>query len=144
VVARTPTQKPRKFAINQEGGLVIAMAPTKPAHLPAELQAAMNSVFVGARVDAVRELDVWLHSGHSGRKMAAEQALRKLAQDDSRQVATAASVALRATSDVTAGPARPVDQRVDTDLEGAVSTQGHDAASIEASGPPVSSADLPG
>lgn len=54
--------------------------------------------------------------------MAAEQALRKLAQDDSRQVATAASVALRATSDVTAGLARPVDQRVDTDLEGAVST----------------------
>ena len=79
VVARTPTQKPRKFAINQEGGLVIAVAPAKPAQLPAELQAAMNSVFVGARVDAVRELEIWLHGRHSGRMMAAEQALRKLA-----------------------------------------------------------------
>lgn len=131
VVARTPTQKPRKFAINQEGGLVIAKAPAKPAQLPADLQAAINSVFVGARVDAVHELDRWLHGGHSGRRLAAEQALQKLAQDDSRQVAAAASTALGAVSDVASTAAKPIDQQVDAVLDATASTQGEDAARLE-------------
>lgn len=33
-----------------------AMAPLKPAQLPADLRAAIERVFVGIRVDAVREL----------------------------------------------------------------------------------------
>jgi hypothetical protein len=139
VVARTPTQKPRKFAINQEGRLVIAIAPAKPVRLPPELQAAITSVFAGARLDAVSELDRWLHSGHVGRRLAAEQALRKLAQDDSRQVATAASTALRATSDVAAVPAKQTDEQADTGLDAAVSMRAEDAASLDAHGPPDSS-----
>lgn len=84
-----------------------AMVPMKPAQLPADLRAAMDSVFVGVRVDAVRELERWLHRRRPGRRLAAEQALGKLAQDDSRQVATAASSALFPTSDAIAGPAKP-------------------------------------
>ena len=86
---------------------LIAMAPMKPAQLPADLRAAMDSVFVGVRVDVVRELERRLHGRRPGRRLAAEQALRKLAQDDSRQVATAASTAIGAPSDAIAGPAKP-------------------------------------
>jgi len=85
---------------------LIAMVPMKPAQLPADLRAAMDSVFVGVRLDAVRELERWLHGRRPGRRLAAEQALRKLAQDDSRQVATAASTAIRNTSGAMAGPAK--------------------------------------
>ena len=86
---------------------LIAVVPMKPAQLPADLRAALDSVFVGVRVDAVRELERWLHRRHPGRRLAAEQALRKLEQDDILQVATAASSALRATSDAMAGPTKP-------------------------------------
>ena len=86
---------------------LIAMAPMKPAQLPAYLRAAIDSVFVGVRVDAVRELQRWLHSRRPGGRLAAEQALRKLAQDDSRQVAAAASTALRTTSVALKGAAKP-------------------------------------
>src|SRR5215470_14169800 len=74
---------------------LIAIVPMKPAPLPAELRAAMDSVFVGVRVDAVRELERWLQGRRPGRRLAAERALRKLAQDDCRPVATAASTAIR-------------------------------------------------
>src|SRR5215470_3828966 len=86
---------------------LIAVVPMKPAQLPAELRAAMDSVLVAVRLDAVRELERWLHGRRLGRRLAAEQALRKLVQDDSRQVATAASTAICATSDAITGPAKP-------------------------------------
>src|SRR5215472_6754822 len=143
VVERTPTQKPRKFAINQEGGLVIAMAPARPVELPPDLRAAMTSMFAGARLDAVSELGGWLQSEHAGRRMAAENALRKLAQDDSRQVATAASTALHATLEVIAPPAEPADQLPDADQETSVPKQDGNAASVEAHGPPIGSTTLP-
>jgi hypothetical protein len=60
---------------------LIAMVPMKPAQLPADLRAAIDSVFVDVRVDAVRELQRWLHSRRPGGRLADEQALRKLAQD---------------------------------------------------------------
>ena len=86
---------------------LIAMAPMKPAQLPADLRAAIDSVFADVRVDAVRELQRWLHSRRPDGRLAAEQALRKLAQDDSRQVTAAASTALRTTSDALQGAAKP-------------------------------------
>lgn len=86
---------------------LIAMVPMKPAQLPADLRAAMDAVSVGVRVDAVRELQRWLNSRRPGRRLAAEQALRKLEQDDILQVATAASTALCATSHGITGPAKP-------------------------------------
>src|SRR5262245_60334440 len=139
VVERTPTQKPRKFAINQEGGLVIAMAPAKPVQLPPDLQAAITSVFAGARLDAVTELERWLLSEHAGRRMAAVTALRRLAQDDSRQVAAAASTALLETPDVTERPANQTDQLPDAYVEGVVSKQDQDDASVEAHGRSIDS-----
>src|SRR5262249_20520028 len=86
---------------------LIAMVPVKPALLPAALRAAMDRVFVDVRVDAVRQLERWLRGRRPGRRLAAEQALRKLAHGDSRQVATAASTAMCATSDAITGPAKP-------------------------------------
>src|SRR5262249_49144130 len=99
------------------------MAPAKPVELPPDLRAAMTSIFAGARLDAVSELGRWLQSEHAGRRMAAENALRKLAQDDSRQVATAASTALHATLEVTAPPAEPADQPPGADLEATLPEQ---------------------
>jgi hypothetical protein len=104
VVALTPNQKPRKFVINQEGELVIARAAPKPVELPAELAAAIDSSFVGARVDAVRDLDAWLHGSHPGRRLAAQAALGKLARDDSRRVAAAAQAALQVVGPLPAEP----------------------------------------
>src|SRR5262249_55068573 len=74
VVDRSPARKPRKSAMSQEGGLVIAMAPAKPVELPPDLGAAMTSVFGGARLDAVSELGRWLQSQPAGGRMAAENA----------------------------------------------------------------------
>ena len=88
----------RRWAVLPVRRRLIAMVPAKPAQMSADLRAAMDSVFVAVRVDAVRELERWLHSRRPRRGLAAEQALRKLAQDDSRQVATAASTALDARS----------------------------------------------
>ena len=47
----------------------------KAAQLPADLRAAMDSVFVDVRVDAVRELERWLHGRGPGRRLAAEQTM---------------------------------------------------------------------
>lgn len=90
-------------------------------------------------MDAVHELR-WLQGGHSGRRLAAEQALRKLAQDDSRQVASAASTALGAVSDVAAAPTKPIDQQV---VDVAASTRADDSASLDARGSPDTSKPSP-
>jgi hypothetical protein len=99
VVMQTPRQTPRKFAYNQQGDLVIAHNPrpvVKPAALPPELLQAIESPFAGVREGAVRDLIQTLSGSHRGLALAAQAALERLAQDDSRRVSSAAVASLAA------------------------------------------------
>ena len=93
VVTATPKQTPGKWSYRQQGELVIARNPhltIKPVPLPAELQQAIESPLSGVREGAVRELERLLHGSHSGVALAAHEALRRMAADDSRRVANVA------------------------------------------------------
>ncbi|MGQ0601444.1 MAG: caspase, EACC1-associated type [Anaerolineales bacterium] len=94
VVKQTPKQTPRKWSYNQEGRLVIARtkpAPPKVVELPDELRQAIRSPYSGVRESAVRELEILLHGDDGELALVAEQALWRLAADDSRRVSIAAS-----------------------------------------------------
>ncbi|TEU13764.1 MAG: serine/threonine protein kinase [Anaerolineales bacterium] len=67
-----------------------------PTELPAELQQAIKSPFAGVRAGVVQELDRLLHSSHTGLALAAQAALERLKDDDSRRVSTAATESLAA------------------------------------------------
>ena len=97
VRAATPNQTPSKWTFGVQGELVIARRArpvTTPTQLPPELQDAANSPLAGIRAAAVHELAGLLHSRHAGRALAAQLALERLAEDDSRAVAAAATAAL--------------------------------------------------
>ena len=92
VVSETPEQTPRKWVYNQQGELIIARNPNppqlKPAELPAELKLAIESPFVGVRLDAVEELKRLLSGGNPALAQVAYQALVRVAEnDDSRTIA---------------------------------------------------------
>jgi hypothetical protein len=105
VRAATPNQTPGKWTFGVQGGLVIARRArpvTAPAPLPAELQEAADSPLAAVRAAAVQELSRVLGGNHGGRALAAQLALKRLTDDDSRSVAAAAAAALRAQMKPTA------------------------------------------
>jgi formylglycine-generating enzyme required for sulfatase activity len=99
VTDEVPQQKPRKWVFDVQGEILIARNPhpvMRPAKLPPELLQAMGSPFAGVREGAVHELDSLLRGSHKGLALAAQSALTKLADDDSRLVSTAAAKSLAA------------------------------------------------
>jgi hypothetical protein len=104
VRAATPNQTPGKWAFGIQGELVIARRArpvTMPVPLPPELQEAIDSPLATVRGAAVQELARLLHGKHAGRALAARKALERLADDDSRTVAAASTVALGQTQSAT-------------------------------------------
>jgi len=99
VQGRVRGQKPRYWGLEASGDLIIARSPViRPAELPRELQAALESPFAGVREGAVRELGRLLRGPHKGLALAAHAALTQLKYDDSRLVAAAAAEILGAYS----------------------------------------------
>ncbi|GGN03038.1 hypothetical protein GCM10011609_47470 [Lentzea pudingi] len=93
----TPHQTPGKWMLDVRGDLRIARRArpvSVPSALPPELQEAIDHSLPGVRAGAVPELRRMLSVAHEGRALAARLALRRLAEDDSRMVATAAREAL--------------------------------------------------
>jgi Caspase domain len=128
VRATTPNQTPGKWVFGVHGELYIARRArpvTTPTPLPAELHDAADSPFASIREAVVRELTRLLDGRHAGLALAARHTLERLADDDSRTVATAAAEALGiapperptptppqpmpAVPDTAAGPAPPAD-----------------------------------
>jgi hypothetical protein len=100
VVKATPKQNPRKWSFNQEGEIVVAKNPHTPVpklvELPIELKLAIESPLANVREGAVRELDRLLNGSNARLSLAAFEALKQLAEDDSRRVASTASIILNA------------------------------------------------
>ena len=97
VRATTPRQVPAMWKIGVEGQLVIARRarpPATPAPLPPELQTAIDSPLAVVRAAAVQDLARLLQGTHAGLALAAQLALRRLTEDDSRSVAARADAAL--------------------------------------------------
>jgi WD40 repeat protein len=89
-----PHQQPRKWAVDLQGKIVIARNPhpvLKPAALPDELQQTLEDYRSWVREGAVRELARLLEGKDPGLALAAQEALKRLVDDDSRRVANAAS-----------------------------------------------------
>lgn len=99
VVDTTPRQTPRKWNYRRDGDLVIAQNPLATrAKLPPEIDEAINSKLSSLRLEGVRDLEQLLKGRNVGRRHAALAALKQLAHDDSRMVATAATEALKASA----------------------------------------------
>lgn len=97
VVKTTPKQTPGKWSYKQQGEIIIANNPkpaTKPAELPRELREAIDDARPWVREGAVAELERLLNGRHPGLALAALEALKHLADDDSRRVASAATQVL--------------------------------------------------
>jgi serine/threonine protein kinase/formylglycine-generating enzyme required for sulfatase activity len=97
VVTRTSRQTPARWTYNQQDSFVIARNPypvSKPAELPAELQAAIRSNSVWMREGAVRELDRMLNGTDPELACVAYGTLTTLSGDDSRRVSDAAARSL--------------------------------------------------
>ena len=100
VLTTTPRQTPQKWSYLQRGAIVIAQNPAaNRSVLPVEIEEAVNSKLSGLRLEAVGHLEALLHGHHAGRTRAALEALKALALDDSRKVATAALQVLKTQDD---------------------------------------------
>lgn len=111
VRAVTPHQTPGLTAVGIQNELVIARRAspvTDPAPLPVELATALTSTLPSVRLAIVSELANLRRSRHAGLVLAAEEALRRLVDDDSRTVARAAHQALTDDQTATATTPRPV------------------------------------
>ena len=103
VVDETPRQTPGKWSYGQQGDIIIARNPSpvlKPAALPPDLQQTIDDPRPWVREGAVNELDRIFHSSHPGLALAAHEALKRMAGDDSRRVARAAAQALASYEEV--------------------------------------------
>ena len=97
VLNETPSQTPGKWAYGQQGEIIIAQnAAASRGTLPPEIQEAVGSTLPSVRLEAVRQLDSFLRGRHAPRASAAREALKRLAEDDSRRVAAAALDTLNA------------------------------------------------
>lgn len=93
VTASTPHQTPGKWVFGLEGDLYVAKRSTPvttPSELEKEIVESVQSSVPWQRAAVVPELERVLRESHPGRALAARQALERLADDDSRQVAVAA------------------------------------------------------
>lgn len=100
VIDQMPEQKPRKWAFDLEGEIVIANNPNpvvQRVELPVELQESITDLRPWVREGAVRELARLLHWDDPALAEAAREALQRLANDDSGRVSEAASMALSHT-----------------------------------------------
>ena len=99
-----PHQRPQKLT-NVDGQIVIALNPKVPARLPsgltwnsspvsADLAAAIENPFPPVRLAAIGELEPLLVSNDSKLASFARDTLKRLAKDDSREVASKAAAAL--------------------------------------------------
>lgn len=105
----TPNQTPSKWELGIQGDLVVAQRGTPVAAgapLEPELVQAVESPLASIRAGAVAELARVLAGSHPGRRLAAEQALNHLLDDDSLSVRSAAKAALSARQN-TGLPAPP-------------------------------------
>ena len=97
VVEETPRQTPGKWSFKEQGEIVIARNPiTKAANLPDELQQSVEDPRPWVREGVVHELDQLMRGPHAGLAVAAYEALKRLAKDDSQRVSSAATKALEA------------------------------------------------
>ncbi|MEV0288407.1 caspase family protein [Kribbella sp. NPDC050820] len=97
---RNPHQTPSRD-VEMQGELYIARRSrpvTVPAPLPAELRELIDHPLATVRVGAVQELAGLLQGRNAGLALAARVALERLADDDSRSVAAAATAALSAAA----------------------------------------------
>jgi hypothetical protein len=97
VVSEAARQTPGKWSYKQQGEIIIARNPRpmiKPAELPIELRQASDSPFAEVRVGAVRELERLLRGSDQTLDLAAQAALERLTEDDSRQVSNMATESL--------------------------------------------------
>ena len=97
VVDKTPLQTPGKWSYRQQGEIVIARNPrpvVKPVELSLDLQQTIDDSRPWVREGAVQELDRLLKSGRPGLALTALEALKRLADDDSRRVASLAAQSL--------------------------------------------------
>ncbi|MDX3662120.1 caspase family protein [Streptomyces sp. ID05-26A] len=93
----TPHQTPGKWMLDVRGDLRIARRArpvSVPSALPSELQETIDHSLPGVRAGAIPELRRMLSVAHEGRALAARLALRRLTEDDSRMVASAAREAV--------------------------------------------------
>jgi hypothetical protein len=95
---RNPNQTPRKWALDQQGKVVVAKVMgkrVKAARLREDLQDALADPRPYVRLSAVDQLKQLLTGKHVGVAMAAREALERLVEmDDSRAVSNAARLAL--------------------------------------------------
>lgn len=100
VTAASPHQTPGKWTFGLEGDLFVARRGrpvTEPSDLPQVLTESLESPLPWHRESVIAELERVLRGSHQGRALAARLALERLANDDSRQVATHAASVLTAT-----------------------------------------------
>lgn len=109
-------QSPQRWLFGAEGGIILARSPRgpviRPEALPEALTLGLHSPYPDVRRGAVSELGSWLSSDRPGRVLAAEEALRSVADQDIPTVATAARAALQRAgaelSEVAAAPSPPI------------------------------------
>ncbi len=110
VRARETRQTPTLWSYGSEGDLLIAQSPrgtvVKPAPLPEELIALLESARPRVRASAVTELTELLRGPDASRALTARTQLERVATEDVPSVAEAARAALDATP-VTAQPLLP-------------------------------------
>jgi hypothetical protein len=106
---QNPHQTPSRD-VEMQGELYLARRArpvSTPAPLPPELQEVIDHPLAGIRAGAVGELARLLQGRHAGLALAARLALERLAGDDSRAVAAAATAALGAPPPEIPEGARP-------------------------------------
>lgn len=97
VQSETPKQTPEIKSDQKQGDMVIARNPRhviKPAELPQALREAIDNPLPRIKEGAVKELNSLLSHRDKGLVLAAEQALERLTDDDSRRVSDAAKACL--------------------------------------------------
>lgn len=108
-------QTPSLWTYKEQGNVILACNP-KPV-LPSELMDAVHSSFTSVRRGAVDELARLAANRHEGIALLAQDALRNMLNDDSRQVAQAAADALHISNapvQVPPSPPAPVQPPVST------------------------------
>jgi hypothetical protein len=94
VQARSPSQTPRKWTVDQQGRFVIARGKLKAVKLPEDLSETLDNRLPWVRKAAIDQLLKW-KADHTGRELAARQVLERLCKDDSDEVKATARLALQ-------------------------------------------------